>query len=267
VTASDQIVVLPNEIEVVNVGLALFAESVAEQGRPVVQVDWRIPADGDPATVGSLARLHGVHHAAVSAANTEVFRRLDTGVPMLTSVGTVRDVVPDVDDRTLLHCGPAISWTDVCDPLRRSMRAAVVAEGWADDVDGADRLLADREVTLHPANEHSAVVPMASAVAPSMPVWVVDNEDGGTRAFAPLNQGPGDVAWFGRDPAAALPARGGGAGAAPRHRGQRPDRRDGAGQPGHRDGRRHPHAHAGDDEPVHPKPAAAHHRSRRHQGA
>ena len=203
-TASEPIVDLPNEVEVVNIGLSLFAESVAEQGCPVMQVDWRIPADGDLATVGSLARLHGVHHDAVSAANAEVFRRLDTGVPMLTSVGTVRDVVPDVDDRTLLHCGPAITWTDVCDPLRRSMRAAVVAEGWSEDVAGADRLLADGEVILQPANEHSAVVPMASAVGPSMPVWVVDNEDGGTRAFAPLNQGPGEVAWFGRETDAAI---------------------------------------------------------------
>jgi Protein of unknown function (DUF1116) len=204
VTASDAIVVLPNEIEVVNIGLPLFAESVAEQGRPVVQVDWRIPADGDLATVDALARLHGVHHDTVSAANTEVFRRLDTGVATLTAVDTVRDVVPDVDDRTLLHCGPAIPWTDVCDPLRRSVRAAVVAEGWAEDVDGADRLIADGEVNLQPANEHCAVVPMASAVGPSMPVWVVDNEHGGTRAFAPLNQGPGDVAWFGRETDAAI---------------------------------------------------------------
>ena len=203
-TATDPLVVLPNEIEVVNIGLPLFAESVAGQGRPVVQVDWRIPADGDRATVDSLARLHGVHHDTVSAANTEVFHRLDTGRPMLTSVGTVRDVVPDVDDRTLLHCGPAILWTDVCDPLRRSMRAAIIAEGWAEDVDGADRLLADGEVQLQPANEHSAVVPMASAVGPSMPVWVADNEQGGTRAFAPLNQGPGDVAWFGRETDAAI---------------------------------------------------------------
>jgi uncharacterized protein DUF1116 len=203
-TVTESIVVLPDDVEVVNIGLPLFAESVAQQDRPVVHVDWRIPANGDLAVVNSLTRLHGVHHDTVSTANAEVFRRLDTGVPVLTTVGTVRDVVPGVDDRTLLHCGPAIGWTDVCDPLRRSMRAAVVAEGWAEDVDGADRLLAGGEVNLQPANEHSAVLPMASAVGPSMPVWVVDNEQGATRAFAPLNQGPGEVAWFGRETDSAI---------------------------------------------------------------
>jgi Protein of unknown function (DUF1116) len=37
-----------------------------------------------------------------------------------------------------------------------------------------------------------------------MPVWVVDNADGGTRAFAPVGQGSGDVAWLGRESAAAI---------------------------------------------------------------
>ena len=62
--------------------------------------------------------------------------------------GAGRDVVPGLSGRTLLHCGPAIDWAEVCDPLRRSMRAAVVAEGWAEDVEQADRLLADGEVQL-----------------------------------------------------------------------------------------------------------------------
>src|SRR5262249_23565444 len=52
---------------------------------------------------------------------------------------------------------------------------------------------------LRPANEHRSVVPMASAIGPSAPMFVVDNADGGTRSYAPVNQGPGEVAWFGRD--------------------------------------------------------------------
>jgi hypothetical protein len=38
--------VLPDDVAVVNVGLSLFAEAVAAQGRPVADVDWRIPAGG-----------------------------------------------------------------------------------------------------------------------------------------------------------------------------------------------------------------------------
>src|SRR5262249_51903016 len=74
-----------------------------------------------------------------------------------------------------------------------------VAEGLAADVEEAQRLLAGGDVALEPANHHQMVVPMASAIGPGSPVFVVADGVGGTRSYAPISQGPGDVAWFGRD--------------------------------------------------------------------
>ena len=197
-TTADPIVV-PEEIGVVNVGLPLFAAAVTAQGRPAVQVDWRVPADGDPTTLSALRRLSGPLHEQVEEANAEVFRRLDTGVPVVTGVRPARAVVPGLSERTLLHAGPPMAADDACDPLRRSMRAAIVAEGWAADPAAADALLSRGEITLSPANEHGGVVPMATAMGPSTPVWVVELEAAGLTAWAPLGQGSGNVAWFGRD--------------------------------------------------------------------
>lgn len=198
------IVELPTEVEVINIGLPLFGEAVAAQGRPAIQVDWRPPAEGNLDVVRSLTRTFGVHSDTIEAANAEVFRRLDTGVAMLTGVATASDVVPGIEGQTLVHCGPAIEWADVCDPLQRSMRAAVVAEGWAPDVAVADGLLAAGDVRLEPANLHQMCVPMATAIGPSSPVWVVENRDGNTVAFSAINQGPGEVPWFGRETPAAI---------------------------------------------------------------
>jgi hypothetical protein len=195
---------LPERARVVNIGLPLFADAVASQGFDVVNVDWRIPGGGDPELVAALARLYGPRSATVDAANAEVLRRLDGGAPKATGVCTAADVVPAFEGTTLLHCGPPIDYADAIDPLRRSMRAAVVAEGWADDIADADRQLASGRVRLEPANRHDACVPMVTAIGPSQPVWVVENAAGGNHAFAPLNQGPGDTAWFGRDTAAAI---------------------------------------------------------------
>jgi hypothetical protein len=196
--------VLPETVEVVNVGLPMFADAVRTQGRPVQQVDWRIPANGDPAAIRALTFLHADVAAGIDAANAEVVRRLDEGVPRLVGVSTVGEAVPGYEDRTILHCGPPLPYPEVCDPLQRSMRAAVVAEGWAADVAAAERLLRSGEVRLDAANHHDTVVPMASAVGPSQPVIVVENAEGGTRAYSSLNQGPGEVAWFGRDTDAAI---------------------------------------------------------------
>lgn len=196
--------VLPDQVEVVNVGLPMFADAVRRQGRPVQHVDWRIPADGDPDAVRALALLHGDAGRSIDEANAEVVRRLDQGVPRLVDVAAAGSAVPGLDGRMLLHCGPPLPYGEHCDPLRRSMRAAVVAEGWAADVAGAERALVSGAVGLDAANHHDTVVPMATAIGPSQPVLVVDNREGGTRAFSPVNQGPGDVAWFGCDTDAAI---------------------------------------------------------------
>jgi Protein of unknown function (DUF1116) len=201
---SQRRLVLPDAVQVVNVGLSMFADAVRQQGREVQHVDWRIPADGHPDAVRALALLYGDAARAIDEANAEVVRRLDEGVPRLVDVASAGSAVPGLDGRMLLHCGPALPYGEHCDPLRRSMRAAVVAEGWAADVAEADQLLASGTVRLDAANHHDTVVPMASAIGPSQPVLVVDNRDGGTRAFSPVNQGPGDVAWFGRDTDAAI---------------------------------------------------------------
>ena len=195
---------LPADVAVVNLGLSLFAEAVADQGRPVADVDWRIPAGGDLEAVAALRRLYGPRAAAIDEANAEVVRRLDRSVPLLVGLAPAADVVPGLGPRTILHCGPPIEWADVCDPLRRSIRAAVMAEGWADTPDDAGALVEKGDVALEPANHHDTVVPMASAIGPSAWMWMVENRDGGTRAFSAINQGPGEVAWFGRETPAAV---------------------------------------------------------------
>ncbi len=99
---------LPASVGVVNVGLPLFADAVREQGVPVSTVDWRVPAGGHPAAVAALGRLYGMHAERIEAANAEVIRRLDQGIPLLTGLTTVAGAVPGLAGRALLHCGPAI---------------------------------------------------------------------------------------------------------------------------------------------------------------
>jgi Protein of unknown function (DUF1116) len=201
---SARVPVLPDEVSVVNMGLSLFADAVREQATSAVHVDWRIPADGHPELIDALEQLYGPRAAAIDKANAEAVRRLDQSVPLLVDIAPARSLIPQVSGRMLLHCGPEIEWAQVCDPLRRSMRAATVAEGWAESVEEADRILADGTVRLQPAYRYDTVMPMASAIGPSAPVFAVDNRDGGTRAFAPVNQGPGETAWFGRETPAAI---------------------------------------------------------------
>lgn len=198
-TPTSPVVQLPSKVSVVNIGLPLFEQAIADQGAEVQGVDWRIPGGGQPTVVAALARLFGPKAATVDEANREVVRRMNEGVPMLIGVESAGSVIPRMTDRTILHSGPAITWDDMCDPLRRSVKAAIVAEGWCVDVAAAEAMMAAGDVRLGPANEHAAVVPMASAIGPSALVYVVHAQGGDTTTYSSINQGSGQVAWFGVD--------------------------------------------------------------------
>jgi len=186
---------LPIRVEAVNVGLATFADALRAQGAPVVEVDWRPPAGGDPALRAVLERLWGEYGDRIAAANAQVVGRVESVFPCAVGVEPAGEVVPGLREGMLLHSGPPVEWARACDPQRRALLAAVVFEGWAGDREDAARMLEAGEIALEPGNEHDHVGPMTGVCSPSMPVWVV--EAAGTRAFSTLNEGPGRTLWFG----------------------------------------------------------------------
>jgi len=182
----------------VNVGLPTFADAIEAQGAPVIDVEWRPPARGEPDTVRALERLWGVHGDLVARANDEAIERLEAAQPRAVTVAPAREMLPVLSSgRVLLHSGTAIEWERVCDPQRRALAAACVFEGWARSADDARAMLAAGEVTLAPGNEHGHVGPMTGVCSPSMPVWVVLDEASGARAYSTFNEGPGRTLWFG----------------------------------------------------------------------
>jgi hypothetical protein len=181
----------------VNVGLSTFADALRAQGAPVVEVDWRPPAGGDPRALELLTDLWGPHGDRVAAGNAAAIARIEGSAPRALTVAPAGDVVPGLRDGLLLHSGPPIEFARVCDPQRRALLAAAVFEGWAPDRAEAERLLERGEIALEPGNEHDHVGPMTGVCSPSMPVWVVFDELSGSRAYSTLNEGPGRTLWFG----------------------------------------------------------------------
>ena len=124
------IVPLPRKVDVVNIGLSNFETSVRIQGAAIIGVDWRIPCAGQKDVIAALARLTGPKSTLIDEANAKVISRLNNGAPLLRSIDRAGAVVPGMGERTVIHCGAAIAWADMCDPLQRSIKAAIVAEGW-----------------------------------------------------------------------------------------------------------------------------------------
>jgi hypothetical protein len=186
-------------VDAVNLGLSTFADALRSQGASVVEVDWRPPAGGDASAVALLTSLWGRHGDAIAAANSRAVAAIEGSVPLALTVAPAGTVVPGLREGVLLHSGPPIEWERVCDPQRRALTAAAVFEGWAPDRADAARRIASGEIALEPGNEHDHVGPMTGVCSPSMPVWVVEDEASGARAYSTLNEGPNQTLWFGTD--------------------------------------------------------------------
>jgi hypothetical protein len=182
---------------VVSVGLDRFDAAVAAAGAAVTHVSWRPPAGADPAVADAVAQLVG--HPAVEAANTVAFGRYLAADPVLVGVGRAGSLVPALGpgERRLLHAGPPIAWDEMCGPMQGAVVGAVLAEGWAADPVAARSLVDARGVALEPCHHHGCAGPMAGVVAPSMPMWVVEEAGSGRRTHTTLNEGLGKVLRFG----------------------------------------------------------------------
>ncbi|MBF8289270.1 MAG: domain containing protein [Chloroflexi bacterium] len=195
------------ELRIINVGLAMFVEAPEAHGARVAALDWRPPAEGDRATGLALARLEDDDRdpigRTVAAANAIAVERLLAAQPLLTDVRPARDAL-GLGERQLLHAGPPIAWDRMCGPVRGAIVGAILFEGWAADPAAAETLAASGAIEFAPCHHRGAVGPMAGIVSPSMPVVVVDNAAGGTRAYATLNEGLGKVLRFGAYDASVL---------------------------------------------------------------
>jgi len=188
-------VVLGAAPRVVNLGLELFATTLADLDVASVHVDWRPPAGGDARLSGLLARLDR-RREAIERANAAALERLTGGTPFLVDCRPAREAL-ELPDRTVLHSGPPLAWDRFSEPVGAAILGGIRYEGWAANDDAARALVERGAVRLAPCHHHGAAGPMAGVVTASMPVFVVENRAYGTRGHATINEGLGKVLRYG----------------------------------------------------------------------
>jgi hypothetical protein len=190
---------MPNQIQdffgapvsVVNIGLKSMAQSIRDQNLPVIDVDWKPPANG---VVHISQTRSGVD---IESANAEVCQRIKAGRPVLVGMGIARDVIPDMHSHKVLHAGPPIGWGRMCGPQRGAVMGALIYEGLAQDEASAAKLAASGEIQFEPCHHNHAVGPMAGVTSASMPVFILENKAFGNLAFCTQNEGLGKVLRYG----------------------------------------------------------------------
>ena len=105
---------------------------------------------------------------------------------MLIDIVPAGEVVPGLEDRMVLHSGPPVDWEHMSGAQRGAVTAMTIFEGWAGDTQSAEELLASGGIKFDPNHHHDAVGPMAGTISKSLPVYVVENQAHGNRAYCRL---------------------------------------------------------------------------------
>jgi len=182
------------KINVVNVGLELFYDSLVDQNINTVHLQWKPPAGGNPMLATILSELDD---PAIDAANQEAFDRINKGEPNLVDVKIAKDVLQGMDKNTIGHAGPPLDWADMSGPLQGAILGAIVYEGLADTLEAAEQLVLANKVKFKPNHSLGAVGPMTGMITYSMPLWEVRNDAFGNVAYCTFNEGLGKVMRFG----------------------------------------------------------------------
>ena len=104
------------QLAIVNLGLASFADAARQQGAAVIHPAWQPPASGDRDTGLTLAAVF--NHPAVEAANAQAFAAYLASQPAWVGIGRAGEVIPGMDGQMILHSGPPIAWDDMCGPVQ-----------------------------------------------------------------------------------------------------------------------------------------------------
>src|SRR5512137_788834 len=141
------------QLSVVNVGLNSMAQSVKDQGVPVIDVDWKPPIEGVP-------RLRVTKNGIdIDTANEEAIKRIKAARPTLVGMGIARDVIPGMHSKMILHSGPPITWARMCGPQRGAVLGALIYEGLAEDEQEAEKIAASGAIEFSPCHHHHTVGP------------------------------------------------------------------------------------------------------------
>lgn len=140
----------------------------------------------------------------IEAANAEALKRILSADPVLVDVIPAVEACPKLGDRKILHAGPPIGWDRMCGPMRGAVTGIAVFEGWASNLDEAERMAASGAFTFEPNHHHDCVGPMTGMTTRSQMLMVVENKTFGNRAYCAINEGLGKVMRFGGNDAEVL---------------------------------------------------------------
>lgn len=134
-------------------------------------------------------RLQDDAEASRRQANAEALERMVGAEPVLVGVAAAGDVVPGMTPTTILTSGAPLEWREYTGGQRRAILYGAVYEGLADGVEDAEAKLDRGDIRVRSTQQHDCIGSVAGIYTASMPVFIVQDETHGNRAFCNFYEG------------------------------------------------------------------------------
>lgn len=178
-----------SDLHVINLGMESFKDDMIKQDISAIQVKWSPPARGDKKLIAVLNKL--IDNEKINDANDKVYDILMSSKMTLVGVEQAIDVIPGMDEDTILHAGPPIAFENMPGPMKGAVIGALIFERKAKDAEEAVALATSGKIKFSPCHDHQTVGAMSGVLSSHMVVHVVKNETYGNYAFSPIHEGSG----------------------------------------------------------------------------
>jgi hypothetical protein len=121
----------------------------------------------------------------ISEANQHCLEKIQASTAVWYDIRPAHEVIPGMNDYTVLHAGPPLTWEQMCGPMRGAITGACIYEGWATSPEEVDKLATDGTLVFDSSHHHHAIGPMSGIITPTMMVNVVKNETFGIETYSP----------------------------------------------------------------------------------
>jgi hypothetical protein len=127
--------------------------------------------------------------ASIDEANRAAAEIVCGAQPVLVDIRPAREVVPGLEDGTILTSGAPLPWDEYTGGQRTAVIGGALFEGLASSEEEADARLRSGEIRVAGCHDFGCIGSLAGVTTPSMPVLVVEEAGRGTRGFCTLFEG------------------------------------------------------------------------------
>src|SRR5699024_2125701 len=122
-------------------------------------------------------------------ANYVALKKILESKPIWIDIKKAKDVVPGMNEKTILHSGPPISWENITGGQRQAIIGACIYEKLALTEKEVDKKIKNESIILKPCQDHDCIGSLTGVYFHSMPVFVVKDEASNQAAFCSIYEG------------------------------------------------------------------------------